>query len=86
MNIEDFLAQLAGAAVYTNYIFAECFGYDTKQSDGDASVMLEFWGMWSTSLLPSLPVPLWPGVLVLDKVTSMGQIELNCVLTLNCLK
>ena len=34
----------------------KCFGYDTKQSDDEAPVMLELWGMWSTPLLPSLPV------------------------------
>ena len=31
-----------------------CPGYDTKQSDGEVSVMLELWGMWSTSSLPLL--------------------------------
>ena len=54
-------------------------GYDTKQSDGEVPVLLELWGMWST---PSL-VSLWPGVVALDRVLSMGQIELNCVLMLN---
>ena len=39
--------------------------------------MLEFWGMWSTSSLPSLPGPLWPGVVAPDRALSMGQIELN---------
>ena len=34
----------------------ECPGYDTKQSDGEASVML-----------PSLRSPLWPGVVAPDK-------------------
>ena len=60
-------------------------GYDTKLSDGEVSVMLELWGMWSTSSLPSLPGPLWPGVVAPDRVLSMGQIELNCVLVLNCI-
>ena len=36
----------------------KCPGYDTKQSDGEAPVMLELWGMRSTSSLPSLPCPL----------------------------
>ena len=36
--------------------------------------MLELWGMQST---PSLPGPLWPGVVAPDKVLSMGQIELT---------
>ena len=30
----------------------------TKQSFGEAPVMLEFWGMQSTPSLPSLPGPL----------------------------
>ena len=37
--------------------------------------MLEFWEMWSTSLLPSLPGLLWPGVVAPGSVLSMGQIE-----------
>ena len=45
--------------------------------------MMELWGMWSTPLLPSLPGLLWPGVVAPDKVLSMGQKELNCVLVLN---
>ena len=60
------MGQLAGAVEYTDYISAEeqnspneCPGYDTKQSDGGAPVMLELWGMWSTPLLSSLPGPLW---------------------------
>ena len=32
--------------------------YDTKQSHGEASVMLELWGMQSTPSLSSLPGPL----------------------------
>ena len=49
-----------------------CLGYDSKPSDGEAWV-LEIWGMWST---PSLPLPLWPGVVVPVRVSSMGQIEI----------
>ena len=45
--------------------------------------MLELWGIRSTSLLPSLPGPLWLGVIAPDRVLSMGQIDLNCVLMLN---
>ena len=45
--------------------------------------MLKRWGMGSTPLLPSLPGPLGPGVVEPDRVLSMGQIELNCVLMLN---
>ena len=45
--------------------------------------MLELWGMRSTSPLPSLPGPLWPGVIASDKALSLGQIELVYVLMLN---
>ena len=45
----------------------ECPGYDTKQSDGEIPAMLELWGVRSTPSLPSLPGPLWPGVVAPDK-------------------
>ena len=61
----------------------ECPGYDTKQSDSEVPVMLELWGMQSTSSLPYLLGPLWPGVVAPDRVLSMGQIELKCVLILH---
>ena len=57
--------------------------YDTKQSDGEVPVMQELWEMQSTPSLPSIPGPLWPGVVAPDRVLSMGQKELNCVLMLN---
>ena len=47
-------------------------GYDTKQSDGEIPAVLELWGMRSTPSLPSLPGPLWPGVVVPDRSLSMG--------------
>ena len=43
--------------------------------------MQELWEMRSTFSLPLLPSPLWPGVVVPDKVLSMGQIELFDILT-----
>ena len=56
-----FMALLAGAAEYTDCISAEmeasskeCFGYDTKQSDGEAPIFLEFWRTQSTPSLISL--------------------------------
>ena len=65
-------AQSAGAVEYTDFFSAElppqrvsC--YDTKQSDGGVTAMLELWGMRSTPSLPSLPGPLWPGVVAPDK-------------------
>ena len=42
--------------------------YDTKQSDDEASVILEFWGMQNTPSLSSLPDPLWPRVVAPDRV------------------
>ena len=61
----------------------ECPRYNTKQSDGEVPVMLELWRMQSTSSLSSLSGPLWLGVVVPDRVLSMGQIELNSILMLN---
>ena len=57
--------------------YADCIStaYDTKQSDDEASVMLELWEMWSTTSLPSLPGPLWSGVVAPGRVLSMGRIE-----------
>ena len=54
----------------------ECSGYDTKQSDDEAPVMLELWGMRGTPSLPLLPDPFWPGEVASDRVLSMGKIEL----------
>ena len=48
----------------------------TKQSDGMASVMLKFGGMWITSSLPLLPGSLWPGMVTPDRILWMGWIEL----------
>ena len=56
--------------------FNEYPGYDIKQSDGEAVVMPELWGMWSNLSLPLLPGLLWPRVVAPDKVLLMGQIEL----------
>ena len=85
-----FVAQSAGAVEYTDCNFAEgkdppheCPRYDTKQSDGEVVIMLELWGMRSTSLLPLLPGPHWPGVVAPDRALSMGYIELTAYLTLN---
>ena len=50
----------------------ECPEYDTKQSDGEVPVILELWGMWSTPSLPLTPGPLWPGVVVPNRVLFMG--------------
>ena len=55
-------------------------GYDTKQFDGEVPVILELWGMRSTPSLPSLSGPLLVGVIALNRVLSMSEIEINCVL------
>ena len=60
-----------------------CLGYDNKQSDGEAPVILDLWRMRSTPLLPSLPEPLKAEVVAPKTVISMGQIKLNSVLMLN---
>ena len=74
------IAQSAGAVEYTDCTSAEgvrpspneCPGYDPKQSDGEVPAVLELWGMRSTPSLPSLPGPLWPGVVAPDRALSMG--------------
>ena len=50
----------------------ECPGYDTKQSDGDITVILVPWAMWSTPSLSLLPGPLWPGIVAPDRSLSMS--------------
>ena len=56
--------------------------YDTKQSDGEVPAMLELWGMRSTPSLPSLPGPLWPGVVAHDKGPIYGLNRTNSILML----
>ena len=78
-------AHSAGAGEYTNVsqqrgkpLPQRMSRYDTKQSDDDDDVpiILELWGMRSIALLPSLPGPLYPGVVAPDRVLSMGQMKL----------
>ena len=66
------MSQSDGAVEYTDWISAECPVYETKQFDGEASVMLKLWAMWSISSLSSLPGPFCPGVVAPDRVLSMG--------------
>ena len=89
---------LARAVEYADCISAEGEDYPNecpKQSDGEASVIMELSGMWSISSLPSLPGPLWLRVVAPDRVLSMGQMEQFDISTLykqmtfaklNCLK
>ena len=58
-------------------------GYDTKQSDGEAPIMLQLREMWSTPSFTSLPDPLWPGAAALKWVLSIGRNELNSEIMLN---
>ena len=60
--------------------------FDIKQSDGEVLVTLENWRVQNTSSLPLFPGPLWPRVVAPDRVLFTGQIQLNCILKLNCLK
>ena len=69
----------AGAVEYADLISAEGLdspnehpGYNTEKADVEASVILELWGMLSIFPLPSLPGPLFPGVVAPDRVLSMG--------------
>ena len=75
---------LAGFVEYTGCISAdrqdppltnETYGYDIKQSDGEASVMLELWEMQSAPSLPLFPGSLCSDMEVPDRVLSMGRIE-----------
>ena len=89
------IAQLAGAVEYTVHLYRgvrpppsnECPDNDTKQSDGEAPVILGFWGMQSTPSLPWLPGPLWPGVVVPDKgpIYGLNRAKLHTYAKLNCL-
>ena len=63
----------------------ECLIYDTKQTGGEVPVMLWLLKMRSMPSLPLFPGPLLTGVVVPDRVRAMGQIEVNCVLMLNCI-
>ena len=58
-----------------------CSGYYTKQSGGGTLVM-ELWGTWRISSLPLFLSPLWPRVVIPDRVPSIGQIELVDHLTI----
>ena len=50
--------------------------YDSQESDGEAPVMPEFWEVQIILSLPSLPDSFRSGVIALDSVLLIGQIEL----------
>ena len=56
--------------------------YDTKQSDGEVPVMLGLLGIRSTSSLPLLPGPLWPGEVAPYKDPIYGLNKNNGILLL----
>ena len=71
---DDVMTQSAGAVEYTDFFSTEgldspndSLEYDIKQSDGEASVIMELWGMQSAHSLPLLPGPLWPRVVTSDR-------------------
>ena len=73
------MAQSPDTAEYTDCISAdgkdspnECSTYNSRQSDGEAPVMLELWGMRRNPLWSSLQGSLWPSVVARDNVLSMG--------------
>ena len=81
---------MAGAVEYTDCFSAEgqyppmsVLDMTLKQSDGEVPALLELWGMRSTSSLPSLPGPLWPGVIAPDKGPIYGLNRTNGILMLN---
>ena len=73
-------AKSSEAVEYTDCLSAEGYKtpcnqspvYDSKQSDGEAPVLLKLWRMWSTASLPSFPGPLWLSVVIPDRILSMS--------------
>ena len=83
INLCQQLALSAGSVEYSNCISSggktpptSVLIYDTKQSDGEAPVMLEPLGMQSTSSLPLLLGPLGFVEVAPNKALPMGQIKL----------
>ena len=91
MWIKVHIAQLTGKAVEYTHCFSaegvrpptkknECPRYNTKQSDVEVLIMLELWG---NAEYPFITITPRSTLVAPDRVLSMGQIELNCVLMLN---
>ena len=78
--------------LYSMYICYEIFYVhftypNLAMVHGEAPVMLELWGIRSTPLLQSLPDPLWPSMLIHERVLSKGKkIKLCTYVKLNCFK
>ena len=69
------LAQSTKTVDWTDCISAECKmptndcpWFEIRQSDGEAPVVLEFWGMGITPSLPFYPGPFWTEVVAPDSV------------------
>ena len=65
-----------GAVVYIDCA-SSCPGYDTEQSDAEVPMILELWGMWCTPSLPTLPGPIWPGMVAPNQVLPHLSIKSN---------
>ena len=85
-----YIVQSADTVEYIWYFSAkgsdptnECAEFDTKQSDDELQIMLEFWRMHNTHSLLSLPDPVWLGVVSPGRVLYKGHIEENYVFMLN---
>ena len=76
LNVNKLKMALSASSQQKSKTPIECPVYNTKQFDGEASVILDLWEMQSTLLLLLLSGPLLFGVLVPDRVLSIGQIEL----------
>ena len=66
------IAKSAGAVEYTDCFSVRPLNKCPDMALNNLMVMLELWGMQSTPSLSSLPGPLWPGMVALDRVLSMG--------------
>ena len=65
-------AQSAGAVEYTAPLQRGKTPHLTSVLDMTLNNLMELWGMRSTPSLPSLPGPLWLGVVAPDRALSMG--------------
>ena len=86
-SFKDRTAQSARVVEYTNCISAKAVKDAildmtlNTDTDGEAPLILELWGMWSTPSVPSLPGPVWPEVIATDRVLSMGQLCVKKIFT-----
>ena len=73
------MQNFVGYSIFSSLLYDhphnKCLGYNAKPSEIEAPVQ-ELLEIWSTTPLPLLPGPLWPGVVVPVSVSSIGQIEL----------